>query len=89
MNKDSLEGFSIFGIIIAVIVMIIISPLLYFLGGWITGCILSWTIGESIVRGLSFLNINITVDNLPLFCGVLGVIGSFFKSVQTSNKSNN
>lgn len=88
MNKDSLEGFSIFGIIIAVIVMIIISPLLYFLGGWITGCILSWTIGESIVRGLSLLNIHITVDNLPLFCGVLGVIGAFFRDASTFKKSN-
>lgn len=88
MNKDNLGGLSIFGIIIAVIAIIILNPLFCFLGGWITGCILSWTIGESIIKGLSLLNIHIAIDNLPLFCGVLGVIGSFFKSIPTSKKSN-
>lgn len=38
------------------------------------------------VRGLGVLGLNIAKDSLPLVCGTLGVVGSFFKSTTINRK---
>lgn len=69
------------------IFVVIVCPLLYYFGGWITGHILSWFIGDTVVSGMNYLfNTNrFTVNMLPTICGTLGVIGSFFKNTSTTS----
>ena len=71
--------------LLVLIVMIIVCPVLYYFGGWITGHILSWLIGDIVVDGMNYLfnTTRFTVDMLPTICGTLGVIGSFFKSTKS------
>lgn len=85
--KNELLG--CFGSIVLLMVVLIIFPALYYFGGWITGHILSWLIGDTVVNGMNYLfnTDRFTVDMLPTICGTLGVIGSFFKStITTSSK---
>ena len=76
--------------VLIVIVGMILGPVFYYFGGWITGHILSWLIGDTIVNGMNYLfnTTRFTIDMLPIVCGTLGVIGSFFKS-SVSTSSNN
>ena len=75
------------GTLVGTILVLIIAPALYYLGGWITGSLLSWIIGDTVVYGLNYLfdTTRFTVDMLPTVCGTLGVIGSFFKSSHTTH----
>lgn len=68
--------------ILAVLVSVLISPIVCFLCGWVTGIILSWFIGDTVVSGLNLIlgTARFTVDELPIICGTLAVIGSFFHS---------
>lgn len=75
------------GAVLILIIVFIFGPVLYYFGGWITGHILSWFIGDTIVNGMNYLfnTTRFTVDMLPTICGTLGVIGSFFKSTSTTS----
>jgi hypothetical protein len=75
--------------LIVALVVLIFAPALYYFGGWITGHLLSWIIGDTVIYGLNYLfNTNrFTIDMLPTICGTLGVIGSFFKSTTTTNSN--
>lgn len=68
------------------VLLLIFCPILYYFGGWLTGTILQWWIGDTVISGMNYLfnTSRFTVDMLPTICGTLGVIGSFFKS--TSSK---
>lgn len=72
---------------IVAIILIIFGPALSYFLGWITGNLLSWVIGDTVVNGLNYIfnTTRFTVDNLPMVCGTLGVIGSFFKSTTTTS----
>lgn len=73
-------------LIVVFVLAVVVSPILYYLGGYLTGLILQWFIGDSVVYGMNYLfnTTRFTTDMLPVMCGTLGVIGSFFKSVSTS-----
>jgi hypothetical protein len=75
--------------VIALILMIILGPVLYYFSGWITGHILRWLIGSTVVNGLNYLfnTTRFTADMLPTICGTLGVIGSFFKNTSTTSSN--
>jgi hypothetical protein len=75
--------------LIVALVVLIFAPALYYFGGWITGHLLSWIIGDTVIYGLNYLfNTNrFTIDMLPTICGTLGVIGSFFKSTTTTSSN--
>jgi hypothetical protein len=77
--KDELLG--CLGAVFGLIIVVILCPMLYYFGGWATGHILSWFIGDTVVNGMNYLfnTTRFTVDMLPTICGTLGVIGSFFK----------
>lgn len=64
------------------IVTIIVAPILCFLGGYVSGLILNWTVGGLVVNGLNLMlnTTRFTADKLPIICGALAVVGSFFKS---------
>ena len=89
MNDNSVakEIGGCLGEIIALILAFIFGPVLYYFGGWITGHMLSWFIGDIVVNGMNYLfnTTRFTVDMLPTICGTLGVIGSFFKSTTTTS----
>ena len=75
------------GLVLTLILLLIFGPVLYYFGGWITGHLLSWFIGDTVVNGMNYLfnTDRFTVDMLPTICGTLGVIGSFFKSTSTTS----
>lgn len=70
------------GMLIMLIVTIIVAPILCFLGGYVSGLILNWTVGGFVVNGLNLMlnTTRFTADKLPIICGALAVVGSFFKS---------
>lgn len=71
------------GILIFIaVVIVILNPLLCWIGGWIFGWLLKLLIGGTFIAGLNqMLNTNFSAENLPVFCGVLSVIGHFLKVV--------
>ena len=72
--------------LVSLLIFVIISPALYYFGGWITGNILSWFIGDTVISGMNYLfnTDRFSVDMLPTICGTLGIIGSFFRSTSTT-----
>lgn len=85
MRKND-NGWALLGLI--AIVLIIIEPVIYYFCGWISGHILKFFIGDTIINGLNYLfnTTRFTTDMLPITCGTLGVVGSFFKSTTSSSK---
>lgn len=72
--------------LLALIVVFMICPLLYYFFGWVTGHILKFFIGNIVINGMNYLfnTTRFTTDMLPTICGTLGVIGSFFRSSKMS-----
>lgn len=58
--------------------LIFISPFLSFIEGWVVGWLIKAIFGTTFIAGLQLLNINIDINSIPLLCGTLSVIGSFF-----------
>lgn len=73
--------------LIVFVLLLIILPVLSYFGGWLTGVILQWLIGDTVINGMNYLfnTTRFTTDMLPTICGTLGVIGSFFKSTSSSS----
>lgn len=73
--------------LITLILLLIIWPVLSYFGGWLTGVILQWLIGNTVIDGMNYLfnTTRFTTDMLPTICGTLGMIGSFFKSASSSS----
>lgn len=73
--------------IITLILLVIFGPVLNYFLGWLTGVILQWLIGDTVVNGMNYLfnTTRFTTDMLPTICGTLGVIGSFFNSTASSS----
>lgn len=76
-------------LVLTVVILAILMPLLNWACGYITGLILKWLIGDTVVYGLNYLfnTTRFTSDMLPVACGALGVVGSFFKSASASSTS--
>ena len=73
--------------IITLVLLVILGPVFNYFFGWLTGVILQWMIGDTVVNGMNYLfnTTRFTTDMLPTICGTLGVIGSFFKSVSSGS----
>lgn len=73
--------------LITLALLVIVEPVLYYFCGWLTGVILEWLIGDTVINGINYLfnTTRFTTDMLPTICGTLGVIGSFFKSVSSGS----
>lgn len=80
-----------FGWLITLVLLVIVEPVLYYFFGWLTGVILQWLIGDTVINGMNYLfnTTRFTTDMLPTICGTLGVIGSFFKSTTSSSSKKN
>lgn len=70
-----------FGALCLVIVIIIFAPFIGFIMSYFTGWLIKITFGPTLCKGLAILGLAIVPEQLPLMCGTLGVIGSFFKSI--------
>lgn len=65
-------------------VIVILNPLLCWIGGWIFGWLLKLLIGGTFITNLNqMFNTDFSAENLPVFCGVLSVIGHFFRGNHT------
>jgi hypothetical protein len=76
-----------FVLLIAAILIILICPFIDFALGYIIGLIIKITFGGAFIAGLKLLGINISADSIPLLCGTLYLIGSFFRSTNSNNKN--
>lgn len=78
------------GFIVAIlaIAFLIFSPVIVFCCGWFGGWILSKIAGLAIVSGFNMLfnTDRFVVDMIPIVCGTLAVIGSYFKTSISNNK---
>lgn len=67
-------------IIIGCIALVLIIPFLSFIEGWFIGWLIKIVFGATFVSGLKMFNINIDANSIPLLCGTLSIIGSFFRT---------
>lgn len=67
--------------IVSIIIAMFITPILIFLSGVVSGLILKWIVGGFVIDGLNliFNTTRFNADKIPIVCGTLAVIGSFFK----------
>ena len=88
MSKRDISGWSIFGVIAFLIVVIILQPALLFWLGYFSGWLAKLIIGTKLVTAINMVfGTAFTADMLPMIGGALGWIGSFFKSI--NNVKNN
>lgn len=78
----------VIGTIIGVIIICIIAPIIIFGAGWFGGWILMKIVGGAVVTGLNTLfgTTRFMPDLIPVVCGVLAVVGSYFKTTVCSSK---
>lgn len=76
------------GMIIFAVICWLVSPIINFFCGYVAGSILSWVVGGTLVSGLNILfnTTRFSPDMLPIICGALAVLGSFFKSSLSTSK---
>lgn len=69
-------------------VTIIFAAVISFVAGWLGGQLLSLIFGDLIVACLNTLfdTTRFTHDFIPVLCGLLAVIGSYFKSTSNNEK---
>ena len=74
--------------IVSTIIAMFIIPILIFLTGVVSGLILKWIVGGFVVDGLNliFNTTRFSADKLPIVCGALAVIGSFFKTTMINKE---
>ena len=77
------------GVIIGIIVLCIVEPIIIFGAGWFGGWILMKIVGGAVVTGLNTLfgTTRFTPDIIPVVCGTLAVIGSYFKTTVNNSKN--
>ena len=84
-----MEVMAIIGALAMLVGIVIIAPFINFAEGWIVGHLIKWIFGATFVSGLAMLGIHTSPpESIPVFCGVLAVIGSFFKSTTINRKKN-
>ncbi len=66
-------------LILGCIALIFISPFIAFAEGWLIGWLIKIIFGTIFISGLKLIGISITIDNIPLICGTLNLIGYFFR----------
>lgn len=67
---------------LSAIVIALLMPIIWFGCGFVAGFVLELLVGNAFVDGLNliFNDTRFTADMLPILCGTLSVIGSFFKT---------
>lgn len=75
--------------IVSVIILGIFIPVITFGTGWFAGWILMKIVGGAVINGLNTLlgTTRFTPDIIPVVCGTLAVIGSYFKTTVNNSKN--
>lgn len=75
-------------LIILTAVIFLLNPILIYCLGWLGGWILSQIVGTAITNGFNILfdTTRFTPELIPITCGALAVIGSYFKTSASSSK---
>lgn len=75
------------GIMIGAIILWVILPVLIFCAGWFGGWILMKIVGGAVVTGLNTLfgTTRFMPELIPVVCGALAVVGSYFKTTMSSS----
>ena len=68
------------------VLAVFFDPIFGFFFGWLIGWVIRLTIGHLFIAGLAVFGLDTTLAQIPLMCGALGVIASFFKSTPIGNK---
>ena len=70
------------------ILILIFFPVITFCCGWFGGWILMKIVGGAVVTGLNTLfgTTRFMPELIPVVCGVLAVVGSYFKTSVSNNK---
>ena len=88
MGKKDVSGWAIVGVIVFFVVMIIIEPALLFWLGYFSGWLAKLVIGTKLVTAINMVfGTAFTADMLPIIGGVLGWIGGFFKTINTTSNN--
>ena len=86
------DGFTVFGLLVAAIVLLIFGGAITFGLGYLGGIFLKWVCGGVVADGLNMVlgNItqhNFTANDVPLFVAIMTTIGGLFKnSLSTKSK---
>ena len=74
--------------IISTIIAMFIALILIFIAGAISGLALKWIFGGLVVDGLNliFNTTRFSADKIPIICGTLAVIGSFFNTTMINKE---
>lgn len=86
------DGFTVFGLLVAAIVLLIFGGAITFGLGYLGGIFLKWVCGGAVADGLNmvlgnFTQYNFTTNDVPLFVAIMTTIGGFFKnSISTKSK---
>ena len=81
-------GAAVVSVILIALVLLILSPIIYFLG-WCIGWFAMVTIGDMLIKGINLVfGTAFAKDILPVLGGVLCWIGSFFRGASTASKNN-
>ena len=85
-SRINMKGY--IGVIIGIIILCIIEPIIIFGAGWFGGWILMKIVGGAVVTGLNTLfgTTRFMPNLIPVVCGVLAVVGSYFKTSVSNNK---
>lgn len=80
---------SVIAAIIGAAILCIITPIITFGAGWFSGWILMKIVGGAVVTGLNTLfgTTRFMPELIPVVCGVLAVIGSYFKTTVNNSKN--
>lgn len=78
---------------LAVVGGVLIAAVIFLLWGWLSfyfgmllGIFLKAIIGEQLVEAAALLGVVIKVNDIPLICGLLQVVGSFFRGGEVGTK---
>lgn len=74
-------------LILLSVLVIIFLPFIYFCLGYFTGLLIKFTFGTTFIKGLSLIGITITKANIPLFCGIIGIIAGFLRNPEITTKN--
>ena len=66
------------------IVLLFLMPLLSYASGFLVGLLIKNVFPNLFIDGLKLINVNIGIEQIPSLCGILNLIGSFFKTSKSS-----
>lgn len=75
--------------VVGIAALLILAPIFYFLVGALVGWIISAIVpfvGGWLIDGMALFRVELTLSQLPLFCGTLGFIGAYFIRSHSSKK---